>query len=253
MSRIIQNSLLLLGCNVKQIKFYMSCLELGNESINAIAKHAGLQRSTAYLIAEELLEKGLILEDHKSYKKSLTAIEPDVLLRKLEAKHRQIGRQSIDFKENLPELRALHQATAIRPRVRTYQGIAGLAGILKDILSSKTELLLWTNQASEQKFFDNESHRLFIQERINKQIPIRVLAVNNEEGNALAGTDDTNLRTTKLLPNSVDFTSETYIYGNKIATIDVSQDIFGIITENEQIAASQRAIFELNWSQIERV
>ena len=239
-----------LGCTAKQIKFYMSCLELGNESINVIAKHAGLQRSTAYLVAEELLEKGLILEDHKSYKKSLTAIEPDVLLRKLEAKNRQIGRQTIDFKEQLPELRALHHATAIRPKVRTYQGVVGLSNILRDILSSKDELLLWTNQASEQQFFDSETHRLFIQERINKQIPIRVLAVNNESGQALLASDETNLRSTKLLPTDALFTSETYIYGNKIATIDVSKDIFGIITENEQIAGSQRAIFELTWSRL---
>lgn len=250
MNQTLLKTLRLLGCGDKQIKLYMAALELGFAPLNQVAKHAKLQRSTAYVITDELLAAGMILEDHKAYKKSLIAVEPDVLLRKLEAKYRQIGRQTLQLKEEMPEIRALHHATAIRPRVRTYQGAHGLLAIMKDILTTKQEVLLWTNQESEQKFFDSESHRLFIQERINKQIPIRVLTVNNLAGSELARNDETNFRATKLLPASVKFSSETYIYGDKVAVIDVSQDIFGIITENTQITGAQRAVFELTWSQL---
>lgn len=253
MSRTLHSTLYYLGCNDKQISFYSSCFELGRSSITAITKHARLQRSTAYIVAQELIDMGLILEDHKNYKKLLVAVEPEVLLRKLESKHRQIGRQTLSLREELPELHALQQSSVIRPRVRTFEGMNGLLSVLKDILSEKQEILLWTNQHAEQKFFSDETHRIFIQERIIKQIPARVLAVNNMPGKALLGTDRFSMRQTRLLPNGTTFTAETYIYGNKVAVLDFSKDIFGIITENKQIADSQRAIFELTWENLDEI
>lgn len=247
MERVLITALQQLGCTDKHIRFYRACLELGSGTLMEVAKKARLQRSTAYLIADELVNMGLVAEDHKAYKKSFIAAEPDYLLQKLEAKHRQIGRSSLALKDALPDLRAQHKATTTRPRVRTYEGRQGLLAVWKDILSEQQEVLLWTNQASEANVFGQETHDLFIQERIAHNIPIRVLAVNNPEGQALPLDDATRLRTTKLLPPDTFFTSETYIYGDKVAVLDIGKDIFGVITENKQIAASQRALFELTW------
>jgi hypothetical protein len=212
-----------------------------------VAKKARLQRSTAYLIASELVAMGLIDEDHKTYKKLFTAAEPDYILQKLEAKYRQIGRNNIALKEALPELRAAHQTTTIRPRVRTFEGRAGLVAVWNDILAERQEILLWTNQKTERLVFGENTHDVFIKERMAKKIPTRVLAVNNSEGVALQSADSQYMRQTKLLLDGTSFTSETYIYGNKVAILDMNKDIFGIITESEQIASSQRAIFEHVW------
>jgi len=250
MDRTLTNSLLQLGCNEKHVRFYQANLELGIATLLEIAKKAHLQRSTAYLIASELATMGLVSEDHKTYKKLFTAAEPDRILQKLEAKYRQIGRNNIALKEALPELRAAHQTTTIRPRVRTFEGKAGLLAVWKDILSEQQEILLWTNQETERYVFGENTHDLFIKERLTKEIPTRVLAVNNAKGIALQAIDGQNIRQTKILPDDTSFTSETYIYGNKIAILDMNKDIFGIITESEQIATSQRAIFEHVWISI---
>lgn len=237
-----------LGCYEKHIRFYLANLELGSATLTEIAKKARLQRSTTYLVAAEMLAMGLASENHRSYKKLFMAADPGVLLQKLEAKYRRIGRSTLAFKDALPELRALHQTTATRPRVRTFEGRAGLVAVWKDILHEQQEILLWTNQQSERRVFGQDTHDLFIRERITRQIPIRVLAIDNQQAEALLARDDNSLRQTKLLPKHTTFTSETYIYGNKTAVLDMGHTIFGIITENDQIAASQRAIFELTWS-----
>jgi sugar-specific transcriptional regulator TrmB len=247
MDRTLANSLFQLGCNEKHIKFYRANLELGVATLLEITKKARLQRSTAYLIASELVGMGLINEDHKTYKKLFAAAEPDRILQKLEAKYRQIGRNNIALKEVLPELRAVYQTTTIRPRVRTFEGKSGLVAVWNDILAEQQEILLWTNQKTERFVFGENTHDLFIKERLTKGIATRVLAVNNAEGVALRAIDSENMRQTKLLPNDTSFTSETYIYGNKVAILDMNKDIFGIITESEQIASSQRAIFEHAW------
>lgn len=250
MDKILISSLLLLGCTEKHIKFYRANLELGTASLITIAKKARLQRSTAYIVAAELLAMGLVEEDHKPYKKMFAAAEPERILRKLEAKQRQLGRSSLAFRDALPELRAAHRSTTIRPRVRTFEGSADLDAVWRDILAEKQEILLWTNQEAERQVFGRSTHSLFIKERLERQIPIRVLAVRNAPGEQLLPHDSQMLRQTKLLPSNVSFTSETYIYGNKTAVLDIGKDIFAVITENSQIAASQRAQFELAWQLI---
>lgn len=250
MDRILTNALIQLGCNEKHIRFYKANLQLGAATLPEIIKTARLQRSTGYLIATEMKSLGLVEEDYKAYKKLFIAAEPDAILRKLEAKQRQVGRNALAFKEILPELRASHHATTTRPRVRTYEDKAGLFAIWKDVLEEEQEVLLWSNQSTEQHIFDNEAHQLFIKERTAKNIPIRVLAVDNPLGQALVDTDNISLRQTRLLPKKVSFTSETYIYGNKIAVLDFGKKIFGVVTQNDQIAASQRAIFNLVWESL---
>lgn len=249
MNRLIKNTLVQLGCNDKHVRFYEANLKLGDAPLGDILKVARLQRSTAYLLASELIEKGLIKEDHKQYKKTFTAVSPDVLLQKLEAKHRRIGRDAIALKEALPELAALQGGTS-RPQVRTYQGSFGLLAMRQEILKQQQEVLLWTNQAAERQIFNQDSHDHFVSERIDKQIPIRVLAVDNPEGRELVNTDATMLRHTKILPSDVSFTSETYIYGDTVAVIDVSSETFGVVTKNSQIADSQRALFNLTWDSL---
>lgn len=249
MEQALVRALKQLGCNDKHVRFYTANLELGAASLTEIASKARLQRSTAYVIAAEMLAKGLVGENHKAYKKLFIATEPDVILRKLEAKYRQIGRSNLALKEVLPELRAAYQATTTRPRVRTFEGRGDLEKIWRDIFGAQQEVLLWTNQQSEQRVFGSALHDAFITERLERNIPIKVLAVRNTDGAALQLDDHVMLRETRLLPDSVQFTSETYIYGNSVAVVDIGTDIFGVITENEQIAASQRAIFKLAWEQ----
>lgn len=247
MDKTLISSLLQLGCSQKHIKFYQAAFILGPATLLEVAKKARLQRSTAYLIASELTEMGLISEDHQAYKKRFIAAEPDYILQKLEARHRQLGRNNIALKKKLPELRAAHQSTLIRPRVRTFNGKAGLVSVWKDILGEQQEVLLWTNQDIERQFFGEDIHDLFIKERVDKKIPTRVLATDTQRAKDLQLTDQQNLRQTKILPPEAIFTSETYIYGNKVAILDIGKDIFGVITENKQIADSHRNMFELTW------
>lgn len=251
MEKTLAHCLMQLGCNEKHVRFYQANLRLGAATLPEIITLARLHRSTGYLIGAEMVAMGLAIEDHKAYKKHFAAAEPGVILRKLEAKQRQAGRGALALKEILPELRAAYQESSPLPRVRTFEGKAGLVAVWRDILEQKQEILLWSNQSTEQHIFDSEAHEQFIAERVAREIPIRVLAVNDARGKALVKGDHENLRRTKLLPSDVIFTSETYIYGDKVAVLDFSKRIFGVVTQNDQIAKSQRSQFELAWRSAE--
>lgn len=247
MEKLIQDTLSLLGLSDKEIKFYFASFSLGPSTIQEIIKKSRLERSTAYLIYQDLLHKGIVEEDHKQYKKTIIPAEPKVLLRMLSARQRVIRRQEIELTEKLPELESVFKTSDVRPYVRVFEGSNALLAIWSDVLKTTNEILLWTNQTTENLFFTKEFHAKFIKERIAKRIPIRVLAVNNQKGKALHEEDEKSLRHSKLLPITTSFSSETYIYDSKVAILDYKKDIIGIIIESTPVADTHKAIFEMTW------
>ncbi len=247
MDKIIEKSLTLLGCSSLEIKFFLACYTVGPATVSQIAHEAKIRRSTAYLIARQLTTDGLILEDHKTYAGHFQTVEPKRLLQIVADKQRRFRRLEIEIEENLPELQTLYKASDIRPKVRLYEGNTGLIQVWQDILSTQNGILLWTNQQTEILFFGPASHDRFISERVRKNIPIRVLAVDNPQSLELKSFDQKYLRHTKLLPKNILFSAETYIYDSKIAMLDYNQDTIGIIIESPALASQQKAQFELVW------
>lgn len=247
MDTVIQKTLERLGLNSKEIKFYETCFNLGPSTINEVAKKSRLQRSTAYLIAQELIKKGFLLEDLKQYKKKVFALSPAKLLQMLSSKQRVLRRQELELEEALPTLQSQYQSSEIKPKVKVFEGKMGLLQIWQDILSTKNQVLCWTNQETENLGLGLLNDK-FIQERIKKGIKIKVFAVDNLRGKQLLEKDSISFRTTKILPPQTSFTTETYIYDNKVAILDYNKDIIGTIIESLPISASQRSVFELTWN-----
>lgn len=250
MEKILYDSLKQLGLSLKEIKFFQICFKIGPASTHEIAKVAKIERSTAYLIADHLLKAGLLKQDLKHYKRNLHTIEPQKLYQLIASKQRQLRRQELELEENLPQLQALYRASEIHPKVQLFQGRLGLIKIWQDILSAKSEILLWTNQESENLIFTPTQHQAFITQRIKKQLHIRVLAVNNQKAQLLKQFDTTSLRQTKLLPHDITFNTETYIYDSKVAILDYNKDIIGILIESVPITQSHKAIFDLTWNKL---
>ena len=248
MEKILRGALIALGCDDKEIKLYLAAYLHGTAPLSDLIVRTRLRRSTAYLVTKSLLDKGLLIEDHKAYGKSLSAAEPEILMRLVANRQRQLGRQRIELEENLGQLQAMHQTSVVRPRVRTFQGANGLLSVWRDILTAQSGLLLWTNQATEVKLFSLAQHNQFIRERCERNLQIRVLAVHNMAGQRLQDTDHELLRSTRLLSPGLEFSAETYLYDHKIAMLDYNQDIIGIIIESEQLSSAQRAMFESSWA-----
>lgn len=239
-----------LDCSPKEIRLYLASFSLGPAKLATLAKKSRLQRSTTYLLCDQLLEKGLLLDDSSAYGKRLRAASPDTLLRLLEARRRRIGRSSLALSDHIDELRQLHSAGDVIPKISTFSGANGLRTARDHILGATSEILLWTNQAAERRVFSPTEHNGFITERIARGLHMRVLATNNPEGQALIPGDVDSLRTTRLLPANVMFTTETYVFDKKVVIIDFTKDIVAIIIENTSIMSAQRAQFELAWAQL---
>lgn len=250
MDKILDKTLRLLGCSDLETRFFLVCFSQGPLTIPEIAHKSKISRSTAYLLAKNLISQGLILTDQKTHSAKLHTVEPKKLLQLVADRQRRFRRQELEIEDNLGNLQSVYSTTQIQPKVRLYEGHSGLLSVWRDILSTSTEVLLWTNQQTENLFFGDTNHLKFIAERLRKNIPIRVLATDTPQADELKGLDSKCLRHTKILPPSTNFSAETYIYNHKIAMLDYNKDIIGVVIESKPISSFHRANFELVWQLI---
>lgn len=107
-----------LGLSEKEAKIYLALLQLGPATPYQIANKAEIKRPTAYVIAEELVEKGLIVHVPGEDKKRYIARTPDAFIEEQSEKLRAA-------RAILPELRSFQKGTVEKPSIMYYEGIEG--------------------------------------------------------------------------------------------------------------------------------
>lgn len=108
-----------LGLSEKEAKVYLALLQLGPSTPYQIAKKAELKRPTAYVIAEELVEKGLIVHIPGEEKRKYIAKSPEVFIEEREENLKAA-------KQILPELKSFQKGTAEKPSILYFEGAEGL-------------------------------------------------------------------------------------------------------------------------------
>jgi len=142
---MLTNALKNIGLTDKEARVYLACLELGNSIVSEISKRAQINRVTTYDILEKLIQKGFINFVTKHKVKYFTATKPDLIFSDTKRKFEE-------FKQALPDLKRLHGETS-HPRVRYFEGLAGIKSIYDDTLTSKTEILNYANSTEIREYW----------------------------------------------------------------------------------------------------
>lgn len=107
-----------LGLSDKEARVYLALLQLGPTTPYKISKRAHLKRPTAYVIAEELLEKGFVVTA-PGEKHTYIARPPEVLFEEAEGRMKSA-------RKSLPELKGLQGGIAEKPTVLYFEGVEGI-------------------------------------------------------------------------------------------------------------------------------
>ena len=236
-----------LNLTEKEAQVYLALLELGPSTPYKIAKRSRLKRPTAYVIAEELVEKGLIVQMTGEKKKLYMARSPETYFEDAEQRLRTA-------KKALPELMALQKKTSEKPNILYFEGVGGLKQAydyrLKEMHNKEfvgffargTEV---DPELSEKVFFPwneykKEHHidvRGFTPDDASLQEYDKFFATKSGEGKILA----------RFLPSSVytaDSSLEIFDWGVRIVIMESKQ---ALIMESTKFARSMKEIFELLW------
>lgn len=234
-----------LGLDDKEIQVYVALLELGQGKVKEISWKAGVERTSVYDVLNELIKKGLVGFSVIAKKRVYFALEPEKIAVWLDEKSARI-------KKIIPELQAIYNLHPIKPKVRFFEGRAGVRQVLEDTLTSKKKQLFAILSMYEIfEFVGEEYMEDYVRRRIKAGVHLKVIRSYQKE--VLKGqvirwpSDPTALRELRFAPAEFVFSMNQYIYDNKVTLISSRQEGFGLIVESQELSDMQRNLFSALW------
>jgi HTH-type transcriptional regulator, sugar sensing transcriptional regulator len=228
-----------LGLNEKEAKVFLALTEQGTAVVSTISQAAGINRVTTYDVLEKLKQRGLVSFFTKSKVKYFSGINPEILLEEFE-------KRTNDLRVHLPKFKTLTGEIS-HPRVRYFEGLDGIKAIYADTLTSKTDILNFSNSDEIRKKWHNYDEE-YVEKRAKKGIFLRGVCPKDKAGEIVHAEDEKYHREIRLVNSSeFNFTNEINIYDDKVAIISFKEELIGMIIESHEIANSQRAIFNMCW------
>lgn len=246
------------GLNDKEIKVYLTALELGKTMASVIAKRTGIPKSTIHYLCQGLMQKGFlnIIPKDKSF--IISPEPPSKLLQIVEAEENTLKKKKNATTQIIEELKGISNPHCILPKVTFHEGYDGIINALKSLLENleagEKEILSYAKAI--ENFQDVKKTKKpeddFVLERIRKGISTRVIMYESEAGILLKKDDSLCLRTSLLVPDfnfSFD-AGEIFITKNRICTITLEKNaIMAYSVDSYSIAQMHKSIFELSWKQ----
>lgn len=235
----------------KEIAIYFAILEMGRGTVAEISRKASINRSTGYVILDSLAGKGLVSVSGKEPKQEYVAESPENLITYINTQADIQKKLANDANELLPELISLH-TVGDRPRVRFYEGLAGLEHVYDDTLTSKEDI--YSTSTYEEmhgalpKYFETYYAR-----RVKKNIFIRTFVADTPLARIRKANDAKEFRETILVPqDQFPLPTDIEIYGNKVMIASWREKL-GIIIESQEIATTLRSAFKLALEQAKKL
>lgn len=242
-----------LGLSEKEAKIYLALLQLGPSTPYQIAKKAELKRPTAYVIAEELVEKGLIVHVPGESPKKYIARTPDSFFADAEGKLQKA-------KSALPELRSLQKGISTeKPSILYFEGVGGVEQALMYRIKEYHggEILAFL---SDPEFADASllpATLAFNEYRDRHGIKVRGFATDSKELREMGFEKFFNLKDpkhasidAKILPKDLYSSNASFEFYPDFVKIIFFATAQSVIIESPIVARAMRQIFELLWSRI---
>lgn len=231
------------GFDEKETKIYLSGLTLGSATVLEIARSAGVVRTTAYPIVENLRHRGFFRMRKEKGHTHYVAEPPATFLRRLEEREQT-------FRDILPELEALHGTATDPVGVTMYEGSEGFRQFWQKLFRSGVKEYCLMTSATGMREYVREEYlvRHVIATRLKLGIKSRQLLPENSMTRKVVGTDAAQLRESRYLPATAQLPATVLIFGNEAAFITTRKENSVILMASGDIAGTLRTAFELMWA-----
>ncbi len=231
------------GLTDDEIKIYLALLRSKSATVREISLSTGIKRTTIYLIAEKLVFRGILGQYKAKYGTHYTLGKPEELLSRLE-------NISVKIKDILPELKAIEKKAVFEPSTRFYKGQEGYLKAVEESLEGTNHEVLYFGDVSILNQVISEKYILkkYIPIRIRRKIKFRQLVLKDEFSETLKETAKEELREIKFLPPDFKVSANKLIYHDKVAYFTSERELSTVIIESQDIAETERRVFEALWS-----
>jgi sugar-specific transcriptional regulator TrmB len=241
----LYKNLISIGFSEKEANVYLALLELGKRTVSAIARTAGINRTTTYDILESLIVKGLVSISGKEPLQEYVAESPEKIIELMQKQLRKKQEELLEAQKLIPELKSIHNVND-RPRVRFYEGKQGLIDVYEDTLTSHEPLRAYANFEDMHKALPDYFPSYYLR-RAKKGLNIRGVVPITPEALERQKHNKEEAREMVFVPHDkYYFSPEIDMYDNKVMIASWKEKL-GIIIESAEITDAMKKIFELAW------
>ena len=231
------------GLSELHIRVYLTVLELGQTSIQQIAKKSGIKRTSIYNFLPTLLQNGLLLETIKKRRKVYSALNPQQLLERTKS-------QVSELESLLPDLAALNNASLHKPRVTYYEGLEGTEAVYADMLKEKKEILAYEDLEHMKAVMREGFFKTWPAERAKRNIGFKSITRDSAVAREFVQHNTKLLRQSKILKTN-DLMTEVNIYSDKVALMSFrSNPPFCVLIEDKGAATTLRTMWNELWKRL---
>ena len=244
-----------LGLSKPEMALYMAVVKAGAIAPAALAKVAGVKRTTAYSIARSLVEKGILTEDATRRPRSFVPASPEQVLGLIDGEKRKLEEREETYKNLANELSKVSaQKSYPVPTVRFIEETK-----LRDFLHGQTPM--WDKniiESGESTWWGFQDHT-FVEnygdwikwywERFPAGIDLKLLS-NRASSEVEFGRnlDTAGRRSIKFWGEATDFLSTTWVIGDYVVMINTRQKPFYLVEIHDKLMAhDQREVFKNLW------
>ena len=231
-----------LGLNEKEAKVYLAALEYGPTTLTKIANKSGIKRTSIYDFIDDMVARGLIISTVLGRRALYAATEPEHLGKLIE-------KQKEVLSSLIPEL-SMYKRGSEKPRIRFYEGKQGVVYVYNEVLKlpSGSEVVGYATFDSIYKIYSKEEIDEYIKARVKKGISQRLIMPNDQCAINHIDKDKNELRENIMIPlKDFPITNEINIFENKVMIVSLGEEKVGVIIESQQIADTQKIIFDYFW------
>ncbi len=238
-----------LGLSEKEVLVYLALLQLGGATPYQIAKKSGIKRPTAYVIAEELVKKGLIVHIPGEEKRKYIAKSPETFIQEYEEKLEAA-------KDILPELKSYQRVATEKPSILYFEGLDGLKQAYKyrekELHDKEITGFFASNEDATPEV--NEFFLKWNEYKEKNNTRVKGITVDTP---LLKSFDkfinkDMHTITAKFLPESM-YSAKVSIEAcdDKFVRIFLYESVETLIVESPKFTKAIKEIFELVWKSLE--
>lgn len=239
------------GLNKKQSLFYQYLLKTGASTASELAHDLGEQRTNIYLLADALINLGLVEKDDGHGVARFRATNPSRLQELMTARQKSLATSSSKMKQALPELLGLYYLNISQEGMAYFEGLKGYEAALDDMSKTKHEVCVFGATFLEEARPDawsilmNKLHK-----RALARIKTRIIFEETRKSSKTLSVD----RSSSLKKymearfwGKSPFEGEVTIYDSAVVLTSYDEKLVSLVIKNKAISETMQAIFNTAW------
>ena len=237
-----------------EAKFYLKLLETGPITVSQLAQAMGMQRPSAYMYVDPLIDKGLVTKLVIGTKKQLAPTQPENLEALIDKKFTTAKFLKEKFPEMLQEIKGTFPVFKESDifEIKSYKGIQNARNIYVEALQSdevrayvkikETETLFPENKPVFENAFKHNKH-LEVWEIIYDSMS------TTKDAQAVQSISDRYYY--KFMPNHLKLSSEDIlIYNEKVAIINYRNGGTSVVLQSRDFYNNLKELFNFTWDML---